>query len=213
MATDSGTAKAKETSKDNSSVRREVRDNSSSISRDRNISNQKDNSIPVQTQSPSNTGARNLSSIPAQKDNPSSVGRNSSAAPQSNSPSSAPRDSSTATRNSSTSDNPVSVPVNPQDNRLHSDLNNKVANRAYELYQPNGANHGDDLFHWLQAESEISTRIPEIRPTGSSFSVMAPLEGFTSEEISVIVEPNRALILADKTSSRWQRFSGVANLP
>ena len=58
-----------------------------------------------------------------------------------------------------------------------------------------------NLFHWLQAESEILTRIPEIHQTDSSFSVVAPLDGFNPEEISITVEPNRAIILADKQTS------------
>jgi hypothetical protein len=30
-----------------------------------------------------------------------------------------------------------------------------IANRAYELFLANGAMHGRDLEHWLQAESEL----------------------------------------------------------
>jgi len=36
----------------------------------------------------------------------------------------------------------------------HSD----IANRAYELFLANGAAHGRDLEHWLQAESELRDR-------------------------------------------------------
>jgi HSP20 family molecular chaperone IbpA len=111
---------------------------------------------------------------------------------------------SSSTRNSvvpSQSNNSVPVLVNPEESHLHSKLNSKIASRAYELYEQNGANHGNDLFNWLQAETEILTRIPEIRQTDSSFSVFAPLESFSAEEISVTVEPGRALILADKHHS------------
>ncbi|HEY2120277.1 MAG TPA: DUF2934 domain-containing protein [Candidatus Acidoferrum sp.] len=108
--------------------------------------------------------------------------------------------------------NPISVPVNSEDHRLQSKLNNKLSNRAYELFEQNGANHGDDLFHWLQAESEILTRIPEIRQTDSSFSVVVPLDGFYPEEISVTVESNRALILADKQNSSEGNGPNAARL-
>jgi HSP20 family molecular chaperone IbpA len=122
------------------------------------------------------------------------------------------RDFSTfpAARGASANSNPISVPVNLEDHRLQSKLNNKLSNRAYELFEQNGANHGDDLFHWLQAESEILTRIPEIRQTDSSFSAIAPLNGFSPEEISVTVEPNRALILADKQNSSEDNGSDVS---
>jgi HSP20 family molecular chaperone IbpA len=106
--------------------------------------------------------------------------------------------------------NPISVPINLEDHRLQSKLNNKLSNRAYELFEQSGANHGDDLFHWLQAESEILTRIPAIRQTDSSFSVVAPLDGFNPEEISITVEPNRALILADKQTSSYGNGSDVS---
>jgi hypothetical protein len=33
-----------------------------------------------------------------------------------------------------------------------------IANRAYELFLSNGAMHGRDLEHWLQAESELRDR-------------------------------------------------------
>jgi hypothetical protein len=32
---------------------------------------------------------------------------------------------------------------------------NDIAHRAYELFLSNGAMHGRDLEHWLQAESEL----------------------------------------------------------
>jgi hypothetical protein len=33
-----------------------------------------------------------------------------------------------------------------------------IANRAYELFLANGAMHGRDLEHWLQAEGELRRR-------------------------------------------------------
>ena len=35
---------------------------------------------------------------------------------------------------------------------------NDIAHRAYELFLSNGAMHGRDLEHWLQAESELRNR-------------------------------------------------------
>jgi HSP20 family molecular chaperone IbpA len=194
MAIDTGTAKAKYAPRDNSSVQPD-----SSPGKDKNIPNQVDPSIPIQTNSSSNAATREPSSIPVQRENSSS--RNISATLVRSSPSASAEHGSIAARNSSPGDNSVSVPVNPENDRSHSKLNSKVATRAYELFQQNGGRHGDDLFHWLQAESEILTRIPEIRQTGSSFSVVAAVEGFNPEDISVTVEATRALILADKQDS------------
>ena len=33
-----------------------------------------------------------------------------------------------------------------------------IASRAYELFLANGASHGRDVDHWLQAESELRDR-------------------------------------------------------
>ena len=55
--------------------------------------------------------------------------------------------------------------------------------------------------HWLQAESEILSKIPEIRETSSSYTVNAPVQGFKPEDIYVGVDANRTLILAEKQES------------
>ncbi|MGB2628251.1 MAG: DUF2934 domain-containing protein [Candidatus Acidiferrum sp.] len=179
MASDSGTAKAKEILKDHPSEQRENRENSSTTSRNSYTSGQKADIAPAPG---SQTG---VPTAQAQRINPSTAAERS-------------------TLQSSTS--PANVPVNPEDHSRHSNFNSKVASRAYELYQQNGSSHGDDLYHWLQAESEVLTRIPEIQQTDSTYSVVTPLDGFTAEDISVTVEPNRALILADKQHTARQDF-------
>jgi HSP20 family molecular chaperone IbpA len=162
MASDIGTAKAKETTKDNSSQR----------------DNRQNTSSPVQN---------NSSTVQRDTTSESGKGTSFSAA------------------------NFVNVPVNPEDRRLHHKLNSELADRAYQLYEQNGARHGDDLFHWLQAESELLTRIPGIQQTDTSYFVVTPLGGFSAEEMSVTVEPNRAFILADKKSSHDEDASNNSN--
>ena len=179
MASDSGTAKAKEILKDHSSEQRENRENSSTTSKNNYTSGQKADLAPAPA---SQTG---VPTAQAQRINPSTAAERS-------------------TLQSSTS--PANVTVNPEDRRRYSNFSSKVANRAYELYQQNGSSHGDDLYHWLQAESEVLTRIPEIQQTDSTYSVVTPLDGFSAEDISVTVEPNRALILADKQHAAPEGF-------
>ena len=175
MASDTGSAKAKDTLKDSSSVGRDnTRENFSPIS----TTAQRDTTVPTQ----------NTSTSP-------SVQRDNSSAQTSNSASDAGKNSSLHEANS------VSVPVNSENCRLRAELQSKVAHRAYELYQQNGTSHGDDLHHWLRAESEILERIPEVRQADSTYSVITRLDGFGAEDISVTVEPNRGLIFADKQQS------------
>ena len=76
--------------------------------------------------------------------------------------------------------------------------NEAVTHRAYALYLASGSTDGQDLAHWLQAESELLTRIPDIRESSSWYTVNVPLQGFTPEQIQVGVDDNRAMIVAEK---------------
>jgi hypothetical protein len=58
----------------------------------------------------------------------------------------------TRTRKSSTTS------ATPTTSTLLSLTHDDIANRAYELFLANGAMHGRDLEHWLQAETELRRR-------------------------------------------------------
>jgi HSP20 family molecular chaperone IbpA len=93
---------------------------------------------------------------------------------------------------------PTTIPINHENRRVVDSLKQKVARRAYELFEHGGRAEGNDMRHWLQAESEILSKIPEIRGTSSSYTVNVPVQGFKPEDIYVGVDANRALILAEK---------------
>jgi len=38
----------------------------------------------------------------------------------------------------------------------------QIRQRAYELYEQDGCEHGRDLEHWLRAEAEVSMAVSEI---------------------------------------------------
>ena len=57
------------------------------------------------------------------------------------------------------------------------------------------------MTHWLQAESEVLRRIPDIREAASWYTVNVPLPGFAAEQIHVNVDAARALVAAEKTQS------------
>jgi HSP20 family molecular chaperone IbpA len=94
----------------------------------------------------------------------------------------------------------ASIPVNSARDQVNGRLQERISGRAYDLYQ-RGQENGQDLRHWLQAESEILPEIPEIRESSSWFTVNVPLRGFNANEIQVTVEPNYAIVAAEKQES------------
>lgn len=96
------------------------------------------------------------------------------------------------------------VPLHKKNHRLAERANEAVARRAYSLFLADGAVDGHHLRHWLQAESEVLTRIPEITESGSWYTVNAPLPGFSSEQVHVGIDANQAVIVADKSHSTDQ---------
>lgn len=104
---------------------------------------------------------------------------------------------------------PAAVAVNSSKDQLHERAQSRIASRAYELYEQEGRNHGDDRSHWLRAESEIMTRVPEIHESSSWFTINLPLKGFSAEDVQVNIEPHHAIIAAARTeSSRSETGSG-----
>jgi HSP20 family molecular chaperone IbpA len=93
----------------------------------------------------------------------------------------------------------AAVYIRKNDRQLPDRATDAIARRAYSLFLAAGAVDGQDLTHWLQAESEVLRRIPDIREAGSWYTVNVPLPGFALEQIHVNVDEARALVAADKT--------------
>jgi HSP20 family molecular chaperone IbpA len=91
---------------------------------------------------------------------------------------------------------PAAVPVNSSKHPLYEHARSRIAARAYELYEQDGRRHGNDLSHWVRAESEILNRVPEIHESSSWLTINVPLKGFSAEEVQVNIEPQRAIIAA-----------------
>jgi HSP20 family molecular chaperone IbpA len=95
----------------------------------------------------------------------------------------------------------AAVEVRNNDNQLPDRANDAVARRAYSLFLAAGGEDGRDLMHWLQAESEVLRRIPDIREAASWYTVNVPLPGFAAEQIYVNVDAARALVAAEQAQS------------
>ena len=107
---------------------------------------------------------------------------------------------------------PSPIPVNSAIHQVYDRVRERIARRAYDLYQQDGNQPGQDMRHWLQAESEILSDVPEIRESGSWYTINVPLRGFAANEVQVSVEPRRAIVAAEKqevTASEPGRPSNV----
>jgi HSP20 family molecular chaperone IbpA len=106
---------------------------------------------------------------------------------------------------------PAAVSVNSSKDQLHERAQARIASRAYELYEQEGHNHGDDMSHWLRAESEILTRVPEIHESASWFTINVPLKGFSAEDVQVNIEPHHAVIAAARSESSQSDTGSVGS--
>jgi HSP20 family molecular chaperone IbpA len=95
----------------------------------------------------------------------------------------------------------IPIPVQKEHNHLKERANSAIAGRAYAFYLAEGGQDGGDMAHWLRAESEVLTRVPEIRESSSWYIVNVPIEGFEPNQIQVGVDENGAIITADKTET------------
>lgn len=87
--------------------------------------------------------------------------------------------------------------------QLEQELHDLIAQRAFELFQRRGGQHGHDVADWLQAESEIlhSCR-HNLTEYHDSLLIRGELPGiFTPEQIKVSIEPRRAMVSGEATVS------------
>jgi hypothetical protein len=81
---------------------------------------------------------------------------------------------------------------------LHHDIHERIAERAYSLYETSGREHGNADQHWLQAESEVLLQGLEIRESGSWLSINAALPDISPEDVEICLEPERVIVRAKK---------------
>ena len=75
-----------------------------------------------------------------------------------------------------------------------------VAKRAYDLFEQFGRPDGNDVSHWLQAENELATALPEVRESDGSYKVNVALPGISADKIIVCSNEDRAIISAENSS-------------
>lgn len=74
-------------------------------------------------------------------------------------------------------------------------LSDRIAQRAFELFEQRGAFNGQDWNDWFQAESEMLKTVPiEVSEGDDSFSIRAEVPGFDAKELTIQAEPTSIYI-------------------
>jgi HSP20 family protein len=81
-----------------------------------------------------------------------------------------------------------------------------VAQRAYELFDGRGRQHGHDLDDWLRAERELQLHVPvEVIEYADHLSVSAEVPGLSEKEIKVNLDPRRLTIGGKREQSTEEK--------
>ena len=84
-----------------------------------------------------------------------------------------------------------------------------IARRAYDLFERNGRQHGYDLDHWLQAESELFEHTPlTLAESQDGVTVFAEVPGYSPRELEVELEPRRVTIIGKHQQIPGQKKNG-----
>lgn len=103
----------------------------------------------------------------------------------------------------------AAIPIRKEENNSHHRLNDAISRRAYQLFEETGRSDGQDLSHWLQAQSELIA-VPEIRESSSWYTISYPLRGFSAEEVQIDLDPHRAIISAEKSLNTGEAGNAAA---
>jgi HSP20 family molecular chaperone IbpA len=89
-------------------------------------------------------------------------------------------------------------------------LHQRLAERAYALYEESGRQDGNDQKNWLQARSEIVKSL-EMRKSGTWVSLTASIPDASPDRIRVYVDVNRVLVRAERTADAASQAEGPAH--
>ncbi len=77
------------------------------------------------------------------------------------------------------------------------EIHDQIARRAFEIFEENGRESGQDFDHWLRAEGELLLPVRLVlEETEEQLKVTAEVPGLTEEELRVALEPRRLTITA-----------------
>jgi HSP20 family molecular chaperone IbpA len=78
---------------------------------------------------------------------------------------------------------------------------NRIAQRAYDLFESKGREHGHDIEHWLDAEDSVLQPMQvQLEDSATELTVRAEVPGFTSDDIEIHAEPEQLTITGSRQS-------------
>jgi HSP20 family molecular chaperone IbpA len=81
------------------------------------------------------------------------------------------------------------------------DLYDRIAKRAYALFESHGGEHGHDVEHWVEAEKSILNPMNvQLEDGEAEIIVRADVPGFNSDDLEIQVEPERLTIAGSHQS-------------
>ena len=81
-----------------------------------------------------------------------------------------------------------------------------VARRAFELFEGSAHEHGHELEHWLQAETELVEAVQfDLEDARDEVVVRAKLPGFTTKDVEVGIEPHRLTVYGKRRGTPARR--------
>lgn len=87
----------------------------------------------------------------------------------------------------------------PEELRDLQDLWDRIARRAYELFEARGGGHGYDWRDWFQAESDLLRPVEfTVIESNDDVRVRAVVLGFEADELKLAIEPRRVIVHGKK---------------
>lgn len=84
--------------------------------------------------------------------------------------------------------------------KLEQALHQRIAQRAYSLYEESGRQDGREQQNWARATAEILQPL-EMRESGTWLALSAALPGTPPESIQIIVTTNRVIVQAERAAN------------
>jgi HSP20 family molecular chaperone IbpA len=75
----------------------------------------------------------------------------------------------------------------------------RIAERAYDIYQNSGGDHGNDYEHWIQAENEVLQRGIDVRESGSWLAFNASIPDAPAENVEICLTPTSVSVRVQKS--------------
>jgi HSP20 family molecular chaperone IbpA len=92
---------------------------------------------------------------------------------------------------------PLEMIRGAEEKDIEQELQQRISDRAYQLYLDGGSSPGHELENWLQAEKQALKRISQIRESGSWVIVNLLAPHVPAEGFKLLISENRALVEID----------------